>query len=161
MTGDKVCRMASMNDNSMCHCNSMPSFLLFFNGMLLLCCFSRVQLCATPQTAAHQTPPSLGFSRQEHWSGLPFPSPTHESESKVAQSYLTLSDPMDRSLPDSSAPGIFQARELEWGAIAFSSSMAQYLLKSMLLYKENICRNLECYNWDFPSPWIPKIFKLP
>ena len=33
--------------------------------------FSRVQLCATPQTAAHQVPPSLGFSRQEHWSGLP------------------------------------------------------------------------------------------
>ena len=30
--------------------------------------------------AAHQAPPSLGFSRQEHWSGLPFPSPKHESE---------------------------------------------------------------------------------
>ena len=39
----------------------------------------RVQLCATPQMAAHQAPPSLGFSRQEHWSGLPFPSPMHES----------------------------------------------------------------------------------
>ena len=48
--------------------------------LLLLSCFSRVRLCATPQTAAHQTPPSLGFSRQEHWSGLPFPSPMHESE---------------------------------------------------------------------------------
>ena len=35
---------------------------------------------ATPQTAAHQAPPSLGFSRQEHWSGLPFPSPMHEGE---------------------------------------------------------------------------------
>ena len=34
----------------------------------------------TPQTAAHKAPPSLGFSRQEHWSGLPFPSPMHESE---------------------------------------------------------------------------------
>ena len=45
------------------------------------CCrFSRVQLCATPETAAHQAPTSLGFSRQEHWSGLPFPSPMHESE---------------------------------------------------------------------------------
>ena len=32
------------------------------------------------KTVAHQTPPSLGFSRQEHWSGLPFPSPMHESE---------------------------------------------------------------------------------
>ena len=48
--------------------------------LLLLSCFSRVRLCATPQTTAHQAPPSLGFSRQEHWSGLPFPSPMHESE---------------------------------------------------------------------------------
>ena len=38
--------------------------------LLLLSRFSRVQLCATPLTAAHQAPPSLGFSRQEHWSGL-------------------------------------------------------------------------------------------
>ena len=43
--------------------------------LLLLSCFSRVQLCATPETAAHQAPPSLGFSRREHWSGLPFPPP--------------------------------------------------------------------------------------
>ena len=48
--------------------------------LLLLSRFSRVRLCATPETAAHQTPPSLGFSRQEYWSGLPFPSPMHESE---------------------------------------------------------------------------------
>ena len=41
----------------------------------LLSCFSRVRLCATAEMAAHQAPPSLGFSRQEHWSGLPFPSP--------------------------------------------------------------------------------------
>ena len=47
---------------------------------VLLSRFSRVRLCATPETAAHQAPPSLGFSRQEHWSGLPFPSPVHESE---------------------------------------------------------------------------------
>ena len=46
----------------------------------MLSYFSRVRLWATPQTAAHQAPPSLGLSRQEHWSGLPFPSPMHESE---------------------------------------------------------------------------------
>ena len=42
-----------------------------------------LQSCLTlcnPETAAHQAPPSLGFSRQEHWGGLPFPSPMHESE---------------------------------------------------------------------------------
>ena len=48
--------------------------------LLLLSRFSRVQLCETPETAAHQAPPSLGFSRQERWSGLPFPSPMYESE---------------------------------------------------------------------------------
>ena len=48
--------------------------------LLLLSHFSRVRLCATPEMAAHQAPPSLGFSRQKHWSGLPFPSPMHERE---------------------------------------------------------------------------------
>ena len=48
--------------------------------LLLLSHFSCVRLCVTPWTAAYQAPLSLGFSRQEHWSGLPFPSPMHESE---------------------------------------------------------------------------------
>ena len=41
----------------------------------MLSCFSRVQPCVTPWTAAHQAPLSTGFSRQEYWDGLPFPSP--------------------------------------------------------------------------------------
>ena len=86
--------------------------------LLLLSRFSRVRLRATPKTAAHQAPLSLGVSRQEHWSGLPFPSPMRESE--VAQSCPTLSYPMGCRLPGSSVHGIFQARVLEWGAIAFS-----------------------------------------
>ena len=52
-------------------------FLIQFSSVQSL---SRVRLCVTPETAAHQASPSLGFSRQEHWSGLPFPSPMHESE---------------------------------------------------------------------------------
>ena len=52
---------------------------LNYVSLLLLSCFSCVQLCATPWTAAYQASPSMGFSRQEHWSGLPFPSPMHES----------------------------------------------------------------------------------
>ena len=48
--------------------------------LLLLSRFSRVRLCGTPWTAAHQATPSPEFSRQEHWSGLPFPSPMYESE---------------------------------------------------------------------------------
>jgi len=48
--------------------------------LLLLSRFSCVRLCATTKMAAHQAPLLLEFSRQEHWSGLPFPSPMHESE---------------------------------------------------------------------------------
>ena len=130
---------------------------------------SRVRLFATPWTVAYQLPPPMGFSRQEYWSGLPFPSPKNvsaaaakslqscptlrphrrqptrlpcpwdspgkntgvgchfllqcmklKSESEVAQSWPTLRDPMVCSLPGSSVHGIFQARVLEWGAIAFS-----------------------------------------
>ena len=86
-----------------------------------------IQLCPTlcnPRDAAHQAPPSLGFCKQEHWSGLPFPSPMHESEKwKWSRSVVSdLSDPMDCSPPGSSIHGIFQARVLEWGAIAFSGN---------------------------------------
>ena len=145
---------------------------------------SVAQACSTlcnPWTVAHQAPLSMGFARQEHWSGLPHPpqgdlpdpgikptslllllllsrfsrvqlcvrphrqQPTRlpcpwdspgkntgvgchfllqcmkvKSESEVVQSCLTLSDPMDCSLPGSSVHGIFQARVLEWGAISFS-----------------------------------------
>ena len=56
--------------------NALAHLLL----LLLLSHFSRVRLCVTPYMASHLAPPSLGFSRQEHWSGLPFPSPMHESE---------------------------------------------------------------------------------
>ena len=41
----------------------------------MLCHFSHVRLCATPWMVAHQAPLSMGFSRQEYWSGLPFPPP--------------------------------------------------------------------------------------
>ena len=58
---------------------------------ILLRCFSRVWLCATPWTAAYQAPLSMGFSRQVHWSGLPFPSPMHES-GKWKWSHSVVSD---------------------------------------------------------------------
>ena len=115
--------------------------------LLLLSHISRVRLCATPQTAAHQAPPSLGFSRQERWGGLPFPSPMHESESEseVAQLCPTLSDPMDCSLPGSSIHGIFQARVLEWGAIAFSARPDDCTTKQLILLKDmfflKLCTN--------------------
>ena len=56
-----------------------------------------------------------------------------KSESEVAQACPTLSDPMDCSLPGSSVHGIFQARVLEWGAIAFSDIQEKKALKSLSL----------------------------
>ena len=90
--------------------------------LLLLSRFSCVRLCATPETAAHQDPPSLGFSRQETGVGCHFllQCMKVKSEREVAQSCPTLSNPMDCGPPGSSVRGIFQARVLEWGAIAFS-----------------------------------------
>ena len=92
-------------------------------GKACCCC------CQVASVVSNSATPSLGFSRQEHWSGLPFPSPMQKSESEVAQSNLTLHDPMDCSPPGSSVHGIFQARALEWGAIAFSDvSSSQFHL---------------------------------
>ena len=50
----------------------VSAILFVWMLLLLLSCFSPIWLCAAPETAAHQAPLSLGFSRQEHWSGLPF-----------------------------------------------------------------------------------------
>ena len=84
--------------------------------------FSRVQLCVTPETAAQQAPSSQGFSRQETGVGCHFLLQCRKvkNQSEFAQSCPTLSKPMDCSLPGSSIHGVFQARELERGAIAFS-----------------------------------------
>ena len=121
--------------------------------MLVFSHSSHVRLFVTPWTIACQTHLSIGFSRQEYWSGLLYPPPgesswprdrTHIScvsyiasriytaESpvtsewvKVAQSSPTLCEPMDCSLGCSSVCGILQARILEWVAISFSRESSQ------------------------------------
>ena len=86
------------------------------------------QSCPTlsdPWTAAHQAPSSMGFSRQEYWSGVLLPSLQSylaAAASKSPQSCSTLCDPIDGRPPGSPVPGILQARILEWVAISFSSS---------------------------------------
>ena len=78
---------------------------------------------ATPWTAAYQAPPSMGFSRQEYWSGVPLPSPNEDpAAAKSLQSFPTLCDPIDGSPPGSPVPGILQARTLQWVAISFSNA---------------------------------------
>ena len=104
--------------------------------LLLLSRSSRVRLCATPQTAAHQAPLSLGFSRQGVGCHFLLQCMKVKSESEVAQSCQTCSDLMDCSLPGSSTHGIFQARVLEWGAIAFSKQDGQVDLIGNIILKE-------------------------
>ena len=115
-----------------------------FNMYMHVCAATAksLQLCTTlcdPIDGSHQTPPSLGFSRQEHWNGLPFPSPMSESESEVAQWHLTLSYPMDYSLPGSSIHGIFQARVLEWVAIAFSYACVYTYVFNQIIISMHVC----------------------
>ena len=88
-----------------------------------------------PETVGHQAPLSVGFHRQEYWIGLPFPSPgdltdtrikpycrriLYQVHAKSLQSFLTLCDPMDYSLPGSSVHGVLQARILDWVAMLSS-----------------------------------------
>ena len=96
-------------------------FWLSSEGRVAAAAAKSLQSCPTLCNPIDGIPPGSpvpGILQQEHWSGLPFPSPMHESE--VAQPCPTLSDPMDCSLPGSSAHGTFQATVLEWHAIAFS-----------------------------------------
>ena len=119
---------------------------------------SHVRLFATPWTVAHQAPLSMGFSRQEYCSGLPFPSPgylpdqgiltppalageffttsaTQEAQyyiynycavlCLVAQSCLSLCNPMDLALQAPLSLGILQARILEWVAVPSSRGSSQ------------------------------------
>ena len=91
--------------------------------LLLLSRFSRVRLCATPRRQPTRLPHPWDSPGKNAGVGCHFllQCMKMKSESEVAQSCLTLRDPMDCSLPGSSVHGIFQAGLLEWGAIAFSN----------------------------------------
>ena len=123
--------------------------------LLLLSRFSRVRLCATPETTAHQAPPSLGFSRQEHRSGLPFPSPVHESEKwKLSRSVVSDPERPHRLQPTRLLhPWEFPGRVLEWSAIAFSDDLhrdddsLQMLAFSCLLNERTLVSDF----WDSDS----------
>ena len=103
---------------------------------MYICYAKSLQSCPTLCDPIDGSPPGSavpGISRQEHWSGLTFPSPMHESEKwkEVTQLCPTFHDPMDCSLLGSAAHGIFQARVLEWGAIALNCLTAPILLQSI------------------------------
>ena len=92
--------------------------------LLLLSPFSHVRLCVIPETAAHQAPHPWDSPGKNTGVGCHFllQCMKVKSQSEVAQSCLTPSDPMDCSLPGFSVHGILQARTLEWVAISFSNA---------------------------------------
>ena len=79
-----------------------------------------------------------------------------KSESEVAQSCPTLSDPMDRSLPGSSIHGIFQARVLEWGATAFSKIEGNPYQITNGIFSQNLNKKYFKFVWRHKRPWIVK-----
>ena len=94
-------------------------------GLLLLSHFSRVQLCVTPWTTAYQAPPSMGFSRQEYWSGVPLPSPEEEYSSLINCSWGGRSDlrwevAEGSPIANMAASNSSQAVGLWWGTRVFS-----------------------------------------
>ena len=110
-----------------------------------------LQSCPTlcdPTDGSHKAPPSLGFSRQEHWSGLPFPSPMHESEKwKWSCSVASDSQRPHRLQPTRLLhPWDFSGKVLEWGAIAFSNRN----LNSQQIYEKMLHFNGKqgCSNHD-------------
>ena len=119
--------------------------------LLLLSHFSRVRLCATQWMAAHQAPPSLGFSRQEHWSGLPFPSPMHESEKwKWSRSVLS----------DSSGPHGLQPTRLlcPWDFPGKSTGVGCHCLLHSIVIRETQIKTTIKYHyiafWLKVKQWI-------
>ena len=109
--------------------------------LLLLSRFSRVRLCVTPETAAHQAPRPWDSPGKNTGVGCHFllQCMKVKTESEVAQSCPTPSDPMDCSPPGSSVHGIFQARVLEWGAIAFSLMLLLLLLLLRHFSRVRLC----------------------
>ena len=95
--------------------------------------FSRVQFLATPWTAAYQAPPSMGFSRQEYWSGMPLPSPfmrnsVQFSRSVVSDSFRPHESQHARPPCPSPTPGVhWDSRpSSQWGHPAISSSVVPF-----------------------------------
>ena len=149
------------------------------------------QSCPTPSDpmdCSPPGPPSMGFSRQEYWSGVPLPSPISKwmkaqcsslfwvflqpalslffktenfifywgSGCVVAQSCLTLSNPMDCSPPDSSVHGILQGSLLEWVAISFSRGSSQPSWLTTLQWFQGDSEGTQPYIYMYPfSPKLP------
>ena len=85
---------------------------------------SRVRLLVTPWTAAHQAPPSMGFSKQEYWSGVPLPSP-----STILVSYISIKNKINPDLPK--CPQII----LPWNCLNVIQASNKIIFVSLMTFK--------------------------
>ena len=131
--------------NLVLHQNSMLLLLLLLSG------FSRLQLCATHRRQPTRLPRPWDSPGKNTGVGCHFllQCIKVKSESEFAQSCPTPSDPMDCSLPGSSVHGIFQARVLEWVAIAFS-------MESLKNYFHQGDSDLNNLGWTIFTVMVPR-----
>ena len=115
--------------------------LLLLLLLLLLSRFSCVRLCVTPEMATHQIPPSLGFSRQDHWSGLPFPSFMHCMKVKSEKWKWSCSVMSDSLWPH----GLQSTRLLRpWDFPGKSTGVGCHCLLWRMLKLPHNCTHLTC-----------------
>ena len=137
-----------------CQFDIKGDFLLL---LLLLSRFSHVRLCVTPEMAAHQASLSLGFSRQEPWSGLTFPSPMYESEKwkwKWSPVWL-LATPWTAAYQ--APPSMGFSRQGYWSGLPLPSP-GDFLGKAKnLATKITLCNNSDLLQATSP---LMKFFKL-
>ena len=101
---------------------------------------SCVQLFATPWAVAYQAPSSMGFSRQEYWSGLPFLSPGDLPDPGIKPRSPSLeADALPSELPGKLFPGI-----LEWVAVSFSNVVVYYCYKYIIICPLYVDGHLGC-----------------
>ena len=119
---------------------------------LLVCClFSRVRLCAILRTVAHRAPLSLGFSRQEHWSGLPCPSPGLFMPGSKSWSIIQwLSDQEDANSPCPS--GLKEVDKL-W--VIPRPAQTWCSVSSPMLFS-SVHRGLPCSEYFAEQLWMPR-----
>ena len=113
------------------HTRIIPRFSNAWKWKVKVKLLSCVWLFATPWTAAHQAPSPMGFSRQEHWSGLPFPSPMHEREKWKWSRVWLLATPWTAA--HQAPPSMGFSRQEYWSGVPLPSPI---VLLVFSFYKE-------------------------
>ena len=113
----------------------------------LLSHFSHVQLCSTPETEAHQAPLSLGFSRQEYWSGVPFPSPMKVKLLSHVQLFAT-----PWTVAYQSPPSMGFSRQEHWSRLPLSSPSRNATHYILTVYNNDRAKSLIILKYRTPPP---------